>query len=486
YLGLDLSTQRLKATLIDQAGTTQLTCDVDFDQELPQYSTKGGCYTDVNRAFAHPLMWVEALDLLFFKLAAAAAPQLAQLAAIACCAQQHSSVYWNEKAQHRLRHLDTNLPLKDQLGDCFSITDSPIWQDTSTGSQCRQLERQIGGPAKLASITGSIAYERFTINQIAKIYQTNPELYQATPRISLVSSFLTTLLLGDFAPIDYADGSGMNVLDIRSKEWSPTIVRIVADDSLLHKLGTPAATQSVISESTAPYWQTKYGINSACRLLAGTGDNPASVLALAANPGDAIVSLGTSDTVMFPCAFPSRNRQEDDNLDGHILCHPLATSTSSDYIALLCFRNGSLTREWVRDQYAGGSWSTFADVLECTPPGLLHHLGFYYLSPEILPRSHGVQRFGLNGGPVESSPRNGQQVSAPLKTAPLTPLSEFPDPAWNVRAVVESQALHMRLYLARKGLDHPQRIMALGGASINPAITQIFADVLNAPVWLAE
>ncbi|KAG8138742.1 hypothetical protein E2320_001530, partial [Naja naja] len=82
--------------------------------------------------------------------------------------------------------------------------------DSSTAAQCKSLEKKAGGAQKLADITGSRAYEpvlsqRFTGNQIAKIYSRDPEVYSQTEKISLVSSFAASLFLGAYAPIDYSD-----------------------------------------------------------------------------------------------------------------------------------------------------------------------------------------------------------------------------------------------------------------------------------------
>ena len=79
------------------------------------------------------------------------------------------------------------------------------------------------------------AYERFTGNQIAKIYNTKPDLYEETERISLVSSFSVSLFLGQYARIDVSDGSGMNLLNIKSKEWYAV--------SLLLRSSTPRCSQ---------------------------------------------------------------------------------------------------------------------------------------------------------------------------------------------------------------------------------------------------
>lgn len=57
--------------------------------------------------------------------------------------------------------------------------------DSSTSEQCKTLENGVGGPIKLARITGSRAYERFTGNQIAKLFEKRPDAYNNTEVIML-------------------------------------------------------------------------------------------------------------------------------------------------------------------------------------------------------------------------------------------------------------------------------------------------------------
>ena len=69
-----------------------------------------------------------------------------------------------------LEKLDPARSLLEQLDpNAFALPNAPIWQDSSTTHECRQLEAAAGGAQALADLTGSRAYERFTASQITKV-----------------------------------------------------------------------------------------------------------------------------------------------------------------------------------------------------------------------------------------------------------------------------------------------------------------------------
>jgi xylulokinase len=68
YLGLDLSTQQLKCTLIRENHAIVWESAVNFDKDLPEFKTKHGAIINDNVATSPTLMWVKALDLLLERL----------------------------------------------------------------------------------------------------------------------------------------------------------------------------------------------------------------------------------------------------------------------------------------------------------------------------------------------------------------------------------------------------------------------------------
>ena len=68
FLGLDSSTQSLSAVVIDyDRRKVVYEKSLNFDQALPQYKTQNGVLPNRDPLVKHspPLMWAEALDLLF-------------------------------------------------------------------------------------------------------------------------------------------------------------------------------------------------------------------------------------------------------------------------------------------------------------------------------------------------------------------------------------------------------------------------------------
>ena len=221
----------------------------------------------------------------------------------------------------------------------------------STAEQCKRVEAAAGGPKKLAAITGSrcvpccgcstkpasmaVADVAFVTPQGVRAIHAEPdsESQRNTPRrirqhrsrvsgvppvsvsrVSIshvggltlcgpvshlqISSAVPSVLCGEVVGIDYSDGSGMNLLDIRSKLWAKSVLEgVSALGDVDAKLGKPVPSASVVGR-VHKYFVDRYGVNADCAVTAGTGDNPSSVAGLGlVSPGDVGVSLGTSDTV---------------------------------------------------------------------------------------------------------------------------------------------------------------------------------------------
>jgi xylulokinase len=176
---------------------------------------------------------------------------------------------------------------------------------------------------------------------------------------------------------------------------------------------------------------------------------------------DSIVSLGTSTTLLLT----TKTYQTSPSY--HIFNHP---TTKGLYFAMLCYKNGSLAREQIRNQLDSDnsdSWDRFNSLLSKTAVlgGSIKRLGFYFPLPEIIPDApNGTWRFQLDDS------RNPKRVD---KSQTWTAEDD-------VRAIVESQALSMRLRaqpLSANG--KPRQLYFVGGASQNLEIVKVMSQVLG-------
>jgi xylulokinase len=450
FLGLDSSTQSLTAVLIDpQSGEITCQLSVNFGNDLPSYGSPSGFIPGGSRGEVHanPLMWLDALNLLFTRLAAAT--DLSKVKMIAGSGQQHGSVYLDASFDSRLAALDVTQDLAAQLSPALTRATSPIWMDTSTGAECAEITAALGGSAEVCARSGSIAIERFSGPQIRRFYKTDPAAYAKTGRIHLVSSFIASVIAGKSVPIDFGDGAGMNLLSLSKLGWDTELLAATAPD-LGSKL-LPPALQTTVQGNISNYFIKKYGFAENCRIALFTGDNPASLVGMGATtPGNVVISLGTSDT--FFAAMPGP--KTDPNGFGHVFGNP-----AGGFMSLICFRNGSLAREALRDKLAL-DWSAFdRDALSATLESAGANLMLPFFGAEITPRHDFT-------GPV-------LQGSADFESAE--------NPGLQVRALLEGQFLNMRLHSQWMEVK-TERIRLTGGASKNDGIAQLVADIFQAPV----
>ena len=147
FLGLDSSTQSLSAVVIDyDRRKVVYEKSLNFDHALPPTKPKTACCPIRDPLVKHspPLMWAEALDLLFATMKKEGVA-LGDILAVSGSGQQHGSVYFNNHAAAALANLDSGKSLVENLKGIFSRSTSPIWMDSSTARECAEIRRELGG-----------------------------------------------------------------------------------------------------------------------------------------------------------------------------------------------------------------------------------------------------------------------------------------------------------------------------------------------------
>ena len=286
----------------------------------------------------------------------------------------------------------------------------------------------------LAELTGSKAHERFTGPQIMRWRKEDITAYRKTSRISLCSSFITTLLCanGKITGIDESDACGMNMWTMNRPErgWNMGILAVIAgqegSEDLAAKLGDVVTDGGQVEGHLGRWFVERYGFHEECLVFPGTGDNPATLLSLsreyrerrtrpdalqssrpkASSPWELRMSswyrhwhiVRTPSTMLFSIQHRSLRRPAQSRRHQTRRFKICVTSTcwstrvSAEIVStrLLKAADGSLAREHVRNQYFDASWDAFNAALEESRSvgGGASCTAFWWLLPEIIASPH--------------------------------------------------------------------------------------------------
>jgi xylulokinase len=219
--------------------------------------------------------------------AVAEAGGLADVAALSIGAQQHGMVC-----------LDA---------DGVVVRDALLWNDTRSAQAATDLIAELGGAHAWADAVGSVPVAAFTVTKLRWLAQHEPQSAARTAAVCLPHDWLTWQLAngaagnaggGDLSTLttDRSDASGTGYWSARSGAYRMDLLaRALGHETVLPRVLGPSERAGVVAAMPRV---GSAGLASAGLVLGpGAGDNAAAALGVNAEPGDVIVSIGTSGTV---------------------------------------------------------------------------------------------------------------------------------------------------------------------------------------------
>ncbi|RJK97017.1 xylulokinase [Vallicoccus soli] len=328
-------------------------------------------------------------------------------------------------------------------GDGAVVRDALLWNDGRSAGAAEELVDELGGPGAWASAVGSVPVASFTVTKLRWLAEHEPERARRVEAVVLPHDHLTARLLGggrvDLGRLatDRGDASGTGY-------WSPATGEY-REDLLERALGRRTALPRVLGPAEAA-GRTPDGV----LVGAGTGDNMAAALGLGAEPGDVVVSLGTSGVVSAVHDAPTA--------DAAGLVAGFADATGR-FLPLVCTLNAARVLT-ATAAMLGTDLDGLSELALAAPPGAGGLVLLPYLDGERTP-------------------------VLPDATGTLTGMTRANmQPANVARAAVEGMLCGLADGLeALRALGvQPRRVLLVGGAARSAAVQAVAPQVLGAPV----
>lgn len=169
------------------------------------------------------------------------------------------------------------------------VRDALLWNDTRSAGASRDLIAELGGPAAWVDAVGSVPVASFTVTKLRWLAEHEPAVADRVARVVLPHDWLTGKILQQGNAFhrwttDRGDASGTGYWSAATDDYRLDLVE--------RAFGRVIQVPEVLAPSAAA-GTTSDGL----LVAAGTGDNMGAALGLNVQPGDVVVSLGTSGTV---------------------------------------------------------------------------------------------------------------------------------------------------------------------------------------------
>ncbi|MBL0746395.1 xylulokinase [Nocardioides baculatus] len=398
-LGIDSSTQSTKALLVD----------ADSGEVVEARTASHPAGTEVD-----PRAWLSAVD-------EATDGLLDRADAMAVAGQQHGMVALDA----------SGTPVRDAL----------LWNDTRSAGAAVELIEEMGGPQACADAIGSVLVASFTSTKLRWLRDHEPDHAAAVATVLLPHDYVSWHLAAEGTDpfTDRGDASGTGYFDARHDAWR--------HDLLEQALGHAAQTPRIVAPGTVAAHTA-----SGTPIGGGTGDNMGAALGMALEPGDVLVSVGTSGVASAVSSVPVA--------DGTGVVTGFADA-SGGYLPMVTTMNA-------------------AGILDLQARWLgVDHDGLADLALQSAPGAGGVTLLPYYGG--ERTPNRPDAVGTWTGLTPATTRADLARAAYE--SLLCSLADAVDRLVAATG-ETPRRVLMVGGATKSAALRELAPAVLGCPVVL--
>lgn len=309
FIGIDVGTSNTKAILFDQMGN-----EIASRQEAYSFSQPQPGYAEQD-----PNLWWDAVSKCLRALMETSSVPREAILALGVTGQMHGLVMLDQE---------------DRV-----LRKSIIWCDQRTIAETEELNRLIGNDALLA-ITGNPALTGFTASKILWVKNHEADIWAKCRKIMLPKDFIVYRLTGQHAT-DVSDASGTQLLDLGTRNWSPTILTKLGISRDL--LGDVFESGDVVGTVSKEAIDATH-LSPSTLVIAGAGDQAAAAVGNGiVRPNLLSLNLGSSGVLFAstekPC-FDPRGRI-------HTLCHAVPNT----WHVMAVTQGAGLSHKWFRDEF---------------------------------------------------------------------------------------------------------------------------------------
>ncbi|BBJ27301.1 xylulokinase [Athalassotoga saccharophila] len=167
-----------------------------------------------------------------------------------------------------------------------------LWNDQRTTKECQEATQILGGERNVISEVGNPILEGFTLGKILWIKKNEPENFKKIRYIMMPKDYIAYMLTGKIGT-EWSDASGTAFYDVRSRKWNSRVLKTLEiNEELLPSISKSYDLRGFLEKSKEFGWEN-------VKVVAGGADNAVSALGIGVfRPGDCMVSVGTSGTVL--------------------------------------------------------------------------------------------------------------------------------------------------------------------------------------------